>query len=300
VGISPQPSSSAALNKLIGRIKAGQSVLFLGAGVHAAPPEGSAYGYPEEQRPPLGTALSKVLAASCGFEEAFPTEPVGDLQRVSLYVETTSGLGRKALVDFLLAQLIPKRKPSPALTMLAELPFTIIVTTNYDHLLETALRSCGKDPVTFVYNPDSNEPTPDTLEDPTRERPLVFKMHGDLDTTRSIVITDEDYITFVQRMSDKDALHPVPQSIRVRMKQWPTLFIGYSLRDYNLRLLFRTLRWRIDLANFPPAFSVDQFPDPLVVRVLEQSLRFVTFIAQDLWAFVPWLYQEVLGKQPVL
>jgi hypothetical protein len=296
VGNFAQAVSSAALNKLTGRIKSGQSVLFLGAGVHAAPPENSVYKYPEEQRLPLGSQLSELLAATCGFEQALPYESVRDLQRVSLYVETTNGLGRSALVGFLRTQLTTKRKPSPALTMLAELPFRIIVTTNYDHLLESALRNCDKDPLVFVYSPDSNEPTPDTLEDPTPERPLVFKMHGDLDAASSIVITDEDYITFAQRMSDKDALHPVPQSIRVRMKQWPTLFIGYSLRDYNLRLLFRTLRWRIDLANFPPAFSVDQYPDPLVVKVLQENLRFVTFVAQDLWTFVPWLYQEVLGK----
>lgn len=294
---SAQTGSAAALNKLTGRIKSGQSVLFLGAGVHAAPPENSSYKYPQEQRLPLGGQLSELLAATCGFQEALPGETVRDLQRVSLYVETTNGLGRSALVDFLRTQLTTKRKPSPALTMLAELPFTIFVTTNYDHLLESALHHCDKDPLVFVYNPDSNEPTPDTLEDPTPERPLVFKMHGDLDVAHSIVITDEDYITFVQRMSDKDALHPVPQSVRVRMKQWPTLFIGYSLRDYNLRLLFRTLRWRIDLANFPPAFSVDQYPDPLVVKVLQDSLKFVTFVAQDLWAFVPWLYQEVCGKE---
>ena len=64
------------------------------------------------------------------------------------------------------------------------------------------------------------------------------------------------------------------------MKRWPTLFVGYSLRDYNLRLLFRTLRWRIDPANFPRAFSVDRTPDPLILEVWQNQRRFITFIAQ--------------------
>ncbi len=122
-------------------------------------------------------------------------------------------------------------------------------------------------------------------------------MHGDFDDRASIVITDEDYITFVQRMSDKDALHPVPETIRYRMLKWPTLFVGYSLRDYNLRLLFRTLRWRVDPANFPQSFSVDRNPDPLILQVWQHERRFITFVTQDLWTFVPWLYKEVCGEE---
>lgn len=293
---SGQPGSVAALKRLTDRVKAGQCILFLGAGVHATPPENSGYKYPEEQRLPLGAKLSELLAESCEFTKQLPEESVRDLQRVSLCYETTNGLGRNLLVDLLRSQLTEGRRPSPLLIMLAKLPFTIIVTTNYDHLLESALRGQGKEPDIFLYNPDSKEPTPDAKSDPTPQRPLVFKMHGDIDKGSSIVITDEDYITFVQRMSDKEAMHPVPQTVRYRMKQWPTLFVGYSLRDYNLRLLFRTLRWRIDPADVPPAFSVDQHPDPLVVKVLQDNLRFVTFVAQDLWTFVPWLYKEASGE----
>jgi hypothetical protein len=217
---------------------------------------------------------------------------------VSLYVETTDGLGRNALVEFLRAQLTTGRKPSPALKMLAGLPFKIIVTTNYDRMLESALRKSEdeKEPQVIVYNPDESKPTQDVV-DPPAERPLVFKMHGDIEDGGSMVITDEDYITFLQRMSDKESLHPVPQTVRYRMQSWPTLFVGYSLRDYNLRLLFRTLRWRIDLAKSKSSFSVDRDPDPLVLKVLQDKLKFVTFVAQDLWTFVPWLYKEVRGRE---
>ena len=69
---------------------------------------------------------------------------------------------------------------------------------------------------------------------------------------RSLVITDEDYIQFVLRMTDKEPYHPVPVTMKHYLKRWPTLFIGYSLKDYNLRLLFRTLRWKLDKAKFPP------------------------------------------------
>jgi hypothetical protein len=200
-------------------------------------------------------------------------------------------------MDKLDEYLRQKKEPSAALKMLASLPFKIIVTTNYDQLLETGLGLFNKKPSVFVYSSKLNEPTPDLATDPTVERPLLFKMHGDLDHRDSIVITDEDYITFIQRMSDKDALHPVPQTVRYRMQRWWTLFVGYSLSDYNLRLLFRTLRWRVDPVDAPRTYSVDKRPDPLILKVWQDKMDLVTFVTQDIWTFLPWLYKEIHEKE---
>jgi hypothetical protein len=289
--------TSMILETLVARIKKGECILFLGAGVHAPPSEGSKYKYPEESRPLLGRKLVEKMAEACRFENQFPDEAL-DLQRVSLCYELTQGLGRYELVDFLSKHVQENKQPSPALEMLAALPFKIVITTNYDHLFEKALERFNKDPYKFIYDPatPANGRTPDLNTDPTKERPMLFKMHGDLDKRSSIVITDEDYINFVQRMAEKDEVHPVPQTIRFRMLRWPTLFIGYSLRDYNLRLLFRTLRWKVDPANFPESYSIDKRPDGLVLKVWQDQRRFITFLVQDLWEFVPKLYEDVSGK----
>jgi hypothetical protein len=287
---------TSAHQDLAEQIKKGECVLFLGASVHAPPPADSPYKYPPEERPPtLGEALAAKLADDCGFCKELPDEKDLDLQRVSLLFETTKG--RKMLVDSLDRHLRVGKKPSPALKMLAGLPFKIIVTTNYDHLLESALAGNGKEPTIRVYNPGSDQPTLDVTQDPSPEHPLVFKMHGDLDYRDSIVITDEDYIKFVQRMADKPAVHPVPSTVRYRMERWPTFFIGYSLKDYNLRLLFLTLRWRVDAADYPKSFSLDREPDRLILRVWQNSRGFVTFLTEDLWALVPWLYKQIRGEE---
>jgi hypothetical protein len=282
-----------ALEDLVAHIKVGECILFLGAGVHASPPDDSRYSYPEEQRPPSGRKLAESLAKECRFKQQFPEESPCVLERVSLWFEIT--LGRKRLVDSLEEHLMAGKKPSPALKMLAALPFKIIVTTNYDRLLEEALRESSKTPFLIVYNQRLGEHTKDTTPDPTAERPLLFKMHGDLDQRESIVITDEDYITFIQRMTEK--VGPVPGTVYFRMKRWPTLFVGYSFRDYNLRLLFRMLRWRLDPSEYDRCFSVDRSPDPLILKVWQDKRDFVTFVAQDLWTFVPWLYKTIKEKE---
>ena len=48
--------------ELVGEaVRSKQCILFLGAGVHAPPPEGSPFRYPPEHCPPIGAALTSVL-----------------------------------------------------------------------------------------------------------------------------------------------------------------------------------------------------------------------------------------------
>lgn len=272
-------------------VKSGECILFLGSGAHFPSEK---YNYPGSECPPLGGSLSRELAGDCGFCKRFPGEAATNLQRVSLCYEIEHS--RAALVAKIRSAVHVGKRPSPALRALAELPFRLIITTNYDQLFERALREAKKEPRVGVYNPDEYTVTAD-YKKPTAEEPFVFKIHGDVSKPESIIITDEDYIQFVLRMSDKDVFHPVPHTFRYNFTRWPTIFVGYSLLDYNLRLLFKSLRWRLDDSQIPDTYSVDPSPDPLIFDVWHNRNKYVTFIAQDVWAFVPELYREVKGEE---
>jgi hypothetical protein len=279
------------LNSIAGSIKASECILFLGAGVHFP---NTAYNYSAAECPPLGSEFSETLAGECAFSTHFPKESVRNLQRVAMCYEITND--REALVKRIKAAVHTDKKPSRALHALAALPFPLIITTNYDQLFEDALRAAGKKPIVHVYSKDERTVTPDYTE-ATPQAPYVFKLHGDIQQPESIVITDEDYIQFVLRMSDKEDYHPVPGTFRYNFRRWPTLFVGYSLLDYNLRLLFKTLRWRMDKALIKPVYSVDPYPDPLIFDVWYAQAKHVNFIAQDVWTFVPAIYQTVTGNK---
>lgn len=291
MGVGPDVSS--VLDLVADGVRRQQCILFLGAGVHAPPPEGSPFEYPADQRPPSGAALSRELASRCGLADNHPTEDVGHLQRVALFFEIERS--RHQLVEAVRNSVQVNRRPSPMLRALAALDFPLVITTNYDQLLEHALAAAGKHPRVAVYTPEL-EPTTD-YRDPTPESPVVFKIHGDIDHPESLVVTDEDYIQFVLRMSNKDPYDPVPLTLKFYLTGWTTLFVGYSLLDYNLRLLFKTLRWKIDSANLPDMYSVDYHPDPLIFDVWHNQRRYVKFIAQDVWSFVPRLYELVRGEE---
>ncbi|HJQ71352.1 MAG TPA: SIR2 family protein [Blastocatellia bacterium] len=285
--------------KIVEGVRKGQCILFLGAmAVAADPPAGSPFKY--KATLPGGKALSNMLADKCGY----PDGDKDNLQRVSLFFQCREHNSREDLIKAI-GEIFAQSKavPSPPLDMLAALPFRIIITTNYDALFEKALYKAttrdgeGKSPVVTVYDPDRNGPPDKVTLDPPEASPILLKLHGDITKPNSIVITEEDYITFIQRMASPH-FHPIHENIRARMNEWPILFVGYSLRDFNLRLLFKTLRWHVDPANYPLSFSVDPSPDNLIVSILQRGPKpMVSFIQENLWDFVPALYKACMGKE---
>jgi SIR2-like domain len=297
---SPATRYSQELTDVAQYISRGECILFLGAAAHAKPPKGSSYQYPDGDRPPLGFEFSEKLAAESGFLLRNPQGNPRDLQKVALDFEIQKT--RTQLVRRIREAVHNNRKPSPILRGLAELNIPLVITTNYDQLFEQALRLHTKNPIVSIYK--KNEAIiPETTDDytfgeePSSTAPFVFKMHGDIDSPESIVITDEDYIHFVLRMSDKMDYYPVPETIRFRLQKWPIVFLGYSLMDYNLRLLFKTLRWRMDPSRRPDAYSVDRSPDPLIYDVWHNQRRYIKYVVEDVWKFVPTLYRYILGRE---
>jgi hypothetical protein len=254
--------------------------------------------YPPVSRPLLGGDLAERLArlGKPTFCDTFPTDSPRNLGRVGLFYEVGSTRSRNDLVREIEAAVQTNKQPSPIVHALAELPFKLIITTNYDGLFERALRRQNREPFVNVYDPKGKLAMQDWSRRVRTETPYLLKLHGDIAAGPTLVVTDEDYIQFVLRMNDKQPLNPVPGGLRAELNDNSILFIGYSLMDYNLRLLFKTIRWSMDVADIKPSYSIDPHPNELVVRVLSSSENNVKFIAQDAWTIVPRIYEGVTGQ----
>jgi hypothetical protein len=143
---------------------------------------------------------------------------------------------------------------------LAAIPsIQLYVTTNYDDLLERALAS--RRPHVLVDRLEkglairtesgTQEPIARTDSD-LRDRltnpqtgepsaPILFKMHGSIDRKNrandSYLITEEDYVDYLGR----DQGNYIPPYINSLMQGKNLLFLGYSLEDWNVRVILRKL-----------------------------------------------------------
>jgi hypothetical protein len=292
-------SSEVAFREIVTAVKAGHCSLFMGAAVHAAPPDNHpVYRFPPEKLPPIGKGLARELSSDPDYQKRFPKDDVSNLAAVAQTYESLHQ--RKALVDRVRELVENDKEPSPVLRALAEMDFPVIVTTNYDTLFQKALGLAGKVPFLSTYQCNEGSPMPVPVRDmtmtPTAREPFLYKMHGDIQTGDSLVLTDEDYIQFILRMRDQHPLNSIPNAVMEAIKVAPTLFVGYCLRDYNLRVLLKRLR-QIDPGNVPPAYSIDLSPDPIIWDVWSARRRYVNFVTLNVWEFVPRLYREVKGKE---
>jgi hypothetical protein len=134
----------------------------------------------------------------------------------------------------------------------------LIVTTNYDDLMERALVGQGEEFDLVVYMADGpnkgcffhrpphgmlkkiSDPENYTAVSPDR-RTVVLKLHGFVcredQSCDSYVITEDHYIEY---LTHTDLTLLLPPNVVSRLLDCHLLFLGYSLRDWNLRaILYR-------------------------------------------------------------
>jgi hypothetical protein len=129
----------------------------------------------------------------------------------------------------------------------------LFVTTNYDDLVERALEprapwivvDRGAPGVVWVRSRDEPWEEIETknlgYRITDRSRPIVLKLHGSLDPqdrdSDSFLITEDHYVDFLGRSEGGQ----IPQMLATAMRQRSFLFLGYGLKDWNIRVLLRKL-----------------------------------------------------------
>jgi len=126
---------------------------------------------------------------------------------------------------------------------LAALPFTLCLTTTPDRFLANALRepACGKSPMVAYYNFVDPGRCPE-LAEPTRDRPIVYELFGDLDDLRSLVISETDLLDFLVNVVRASSGLPSYVASQLAAMQTSFLFIGFGFQHWYTRILLHVLK----------------------------------------------------------
>ena len=218
---------------LLTQIKEGKCTPFLGAG--------ACYG---------ALPLGGEVAHQWSKKYDYPLEDSGDLSRVAQYLavrrypmfpkirllrEFATKLEQNGVPDFEAAD-----EPHG---VLADLPLPVYITTNYDPFMSQALEARNKCPrrelCRWNRSIKTGEDEDERLFKPDQANPLVFHLHGHDQVPESLVLTEDDYLEFLVKISQNQQL--LPPRIQRAMTGASLLFIGYSLRDWTFRVLYRGL-----------------------------------------------------------
>jgi len=184
----------------------------------------------------------------------YPLTDTNNLEHVSEYVALRHDREhvKEEVVRILNGQSTGNKSATSCHRLLAHLPLSLYMTTNYDMLMEDALTR-DRDPQSVVCRWNSAAAVA-TMPEPDIPKPIVFHLHGSVSDARSLVLTEDDYLEFLTRMTDHADL--IPETLRNAINDGAILFIGYRLADWNFRILFR------QLSRFEDVSSIAVFPSP--------------------------------------
>lgn len=97
---------------------------------------------------------------------------------------------------------------------------------------EAALPDYGTGGVPSVFELDRNY-------EPTAQEPLVYHLHGIESAPASLVLTEDDYLDFLVKVSWDNTV--IPPRIGEALADSSLLLLGYGLQDWDFRVLFRGL-----------------------------------------------------------
>ncbi|HEV2764377.1 MAG TPA: SIR2 family protein [Pyrinomonadaceae bacterium] len=214
---------------------------------------------------PTAYELAKHLAARMDF----PAGEQLDLAKVAQYYSVVGG---RVTLDQELHGIFDRDYPLTSLhTSLAQVPAPLlVVTTNYDDLIERAFTAQGREYDVVVHStdpfsdcilwqphgaPEPHEVNPNKLDIDLQKTTVVYKMHGAVDRRQTgrdqYVITEDDYVDFLARMTKNKA---IPAIFAEPFQTRHFLFLGYSLSDWNLRVVLnrieKDLRRRRGIASW--------------------------------------------------
>jgi hypothetical protein len=140
-------------------------------------------------------------------------------------------------------------------------PHQLLVTTSYDLALEAAFLEAGEpfDIVSYIaagpergrfchIAPDGTGrvidlPNTYATELSLEERTVILKLHGQVDREparvwESFVVTEDDYIDYLAK---SDVAGAVPVGLAAKLRRSHFLFLGYTMADWNLRVILNRL-----------------------------------------------------------
>lgn len=241
-------------DKVITKIRSGELILWVGSGFS------SLAGYP------TGSQLANIIKEKLNPNEKQYFENKYNLDEVA--EEFVLIRSREVLASLLSEVLKEVPKSLMYHKMVSEIPqIQTIITTNYDKSFEYAYGN-GIFPITS----DKDFPTI------PRNKVSLYKIHGDIDVSDSMIITKSDYLDYYN--GGKENL--IWNEIKSLISKYSILFIGYSFEDSNIKSIFEYILKRLGSMHKDCYLVTRNLSDHKQRHLLEKySIHYISMSAEE-------------------
>lgn len=146
--------------------------------------------------------------------------------------------------------------------------FKTIITTNYDKLFENAYGKNGQ----VIY---SNK----QVGYFDKDKAQILKVHGDLSDPESIILTKSDYNNFFKEGKEDRPLWTV---VKERIATKSILFLGYTLEDPNISVIFDKISESLDLDKRECFFVSPNTPEHKVNYLTKKGIHYINSKAETI------------------
>jgi hypothetical protein len=129
---------------------------------------------------------------------------------------------------------------------LADLGFSLFLTTNVDNFMVEALKHKGLEPRRIGLRwqqPEAGDPHYLLDDEPSSKRPVVLHLNGndsDPEQLKNMVLSEDDYLKHLIGLSRDQELH-LPMDVVGKLAEHSFLFLGYQLDDWEFRVILHGL-----------------------------------------------------------
>lgn len=248
------------VERLLDLISQEEVILFAGAGL-------SKYaGYP------MGAQLQNIFYNSLSHiakEEIEPTRPLIDLTDDIFHLHQSNN----QIIRILKEHYTKVPEKTFVHDIIATIPhFKTIITTNYDGLFEGAFKGNCE----VLYNNSHI-----SLADP--KKILVYKIHGDLQDSSSIIIKRTDYTNFFNPASQNSVFW---NSVKDKMSSNNILFIGYSLEDSNIDFIFTDILRQLGESKKEVFFVAPSLTQAKKNKLSSYGINFIEGTGEELFPLI--------------
>lgn len=265
------PLTQVKWDDVLDTLDAQRCVLFLGSGALPAPGGGD-----------IDTALSQWLDAGN------PEHPHIQVYNPDGFLLLRKQRFRRHVVanmkDFF-SQPFPEAET--LFSRIARLPFSMVVTLTPDNILARTFDVLGLD-----YQPDfyfRNRKAGDQFEKPSRNKPLLYNLLGNIEEPESLVLTHGDFFDYLESVFRGNSMNAELKDELESMERY--IFLGLPYEKWYFQLLLRVLSLHSDKLKEIERLALKEFEDPRLHKIYTEEFK-IEFFPASAEEFIAELYQR--------